>query len=86
MEKANITLRPSKQEIELAHKLAAQEDTSITQLFSSFILARSGQSLRKQIPIGPMTRSVTAILKVPEGWEYKRGVEACLEEKTKLNK
>ena len=81
MDSAKLTLRPSKLVIELAHRIAAEEQTSITQMFSAFILARSSQTIRKRIPIGPLTRSVTGILKVPEDWDYKNEMEEMLDEK-----
>jgi hypothetical protein len=31
--------------------------------------------------IGPLTRSVTGILKVPDNWDYKKEMEDILEEK-----
>ena len=81
MDSAKLTLRPSKLVIELAHRIAAEEQTSITQMFSAFILARSSQTIRKRIPIGPLTRSVTGILRVPEDWNYKNDMEEMLDEK-----
>ncbi len=81
MDSAKLTLRPSKQVIELAHRIAAEEQTSITQMFTAFILARGSQNMRKQIPIGPLTRSVSGILKVPDGWDYKNEIEDILDEK-----
>ena len=81
MDSAKLTLRPSKQVIELAHRIAAEEQTSITQMFTAFILARGSQNMRKQIPIGPLTRSVSGILKVPDGWDYKSEIEDILDEK-----
>ena len=81
METAELTLRPSKRIVELAHRLAEEENTSITQMFSAFILARHNQKVQDKIPIGPLTRSVTGILKVPDNWDYKKEMEDILEEK-----
>ena len=81
METAKLTLRPTKQIVELAHKMAKENDTSITQMFSAFILARHRQSQQKEIPIGPLTRSVTGLLKVPADWDYKKEMEDILQEK-----
>ena len=58
METAKLTLRPTKQIIELARKIAEEDNTSITQMFSAFILARHNHKLRRTIPIDPLTRSV----------------------------
>ncbi len=81
METTKLTLRPTKQIVELAHKMAEEDNTSITQMFSSFILARHRQSQQKEIPIGPLTRSVTGILKAPADWDYKKEMEDILLEK-----
>ena len=85
METAKLTLRPSRQIIELARKMAEEDNTSITQLFSAFILARNNQRPKKTIPIGPLTRSVTGILKIPDDWNYKKEMEGILEEKYGLD-
>ena len=81
METTKLTLRPSKRIVELAHRLAEEENTSITQMFSAFILARHNQKIQDKIPVGPLTRSVTGILKVPDNWDYKKEMESVLEEK-----
>ncbi len=82
METAKLTLRPSKEIVELAHKLAAEDNTSITQMFSAFILLRNQQKTHGgKIPIGPLTRSVTGILKLPEDWDYRKEIEDILDEK-----
>ena len=36
---------------------------------------------KKTIPIGPLTRSATGLLKVPENWNYKKDMEEILEDK-----
>lgn len=81
METAKLTLRPTRQIIELAHQLAAEDNTSITQMFSAFILARHRQKKQRHIPIGPLTQSVIGILKVPNNWNYKKEMEEILEAK-----
>ena len=82
MERARLTLRPSRQIVELAHRLAEKENTSITQLFSSFVLAtHQRRHLGKVSPVGPITQSVTGILKFPEGWDYRREMGENLDEK-----
>ncbi len=54
-------------------------------MFSEFILARHNQKIQDKIPIGPLTRSVTGIMKVPNDWDYKKEMEDILEEKYGLN-
>ena len=38
METAKLTLRPTREVIALAHQIAAEANTSVTQMFSSYIL------------------------------------------------
>ena len=82
METAKLTLRPTKTVIELAHKMADEDNTSITQMFSAFILARQQRKKDgKSIPVGPLTRSVLGSLQVPKDWDYKKEMEDILDEK-----
>ncbi len=80
METAKLTLRPTKHIVALAHKLAKDDHTSITQMFSAFILARSQKSERHS-SLAPLTRSVTGILKLPNDWNYKQEIADILEDK-----
>jgi len=82
METSKLTLRPSKEVIELARQMALEEKTSITKLFSSFVLSRSKlRRFPKKIPLGPLTQEVTGILKMPADWDYKKEMEELLDEK-----
>ena len=82
METAKLTLRPTKSVVELAHKMAAEDNTSITQMFSAFILARHQRKKSgKTVPVGPLTRSVLGSLRVPKDWDYKKEMEDILDEK-----
>ena len=82
METTKLTLRPTKTVADLAHQMAAEDNISITQLFSAFILTRRKlQTNHEKIPIGPLTRSVTGILNLPDDWDYKKEMEGILDEK-----
>lgn len=82
METTKLTLRPTKTIAELAHQMAEEDNITITQMFSAFILARSKkQTPRDRIPIGPLTRSVTGILNLPDNWDYKKDMEEILDAK-----
>ena len=82
METAKLTLRPKKSVVELAHKMAKEDNISITQMFSAFILARHQRKKEgKTIPVGPLTRSVLGSLRVPKDWNYKKEMEDILDEK-----
>ncbi len=87
METSKLTLRPSKDVIELARQMAKEEHTSITKMFSSFILSRrKARTNGKSIPVGPLTREITGILKVPADWDYTKDMEGILEEKYGVRK
>ena len=80
MANAKLTLRPTKEIIELAHRLAEEDNTSITQMFSAYILSRNRQKYKKvNFAIGPLTRSVTGIVKVPDDWDYKKEMESIFD-------
>ena len=82
METAKLTLRPTKEVIDLAREMAKEDNTSITQMFSSFILSRNRQkNKQKEIPAGPLTESLIGIVKVPADWDYKAEMEDILGEK-----
>ena len=82
METAKLTLRPTKEVIDLAREMAKEDNTSITQMFSSFILSRNRQKNKhKEIPAGPLTESLIGIVKVPEDWDYKKEMEDIFSEK-----
>ena len=64
METAKLTLRPTKEVIDLAREMAKEDNTSITQMFSSFILSRSKRKKKEaEIPVGPLTQSLTGIVR-----------------------
>ena len=82
METTKIILHPSKTIANLARLMASEEHISITQMFAAFILARIQMKYNKKtIPIGPLTRSATGLLKVPENWDYKKEMEEILEDR-----
>ena len=82
METAKLTLRPTKEVIELAREMAKEDNTSITQMFSSLILSRSKRKKKEaDIPAGPLTESLTGIVKLPADWDYKKEMEDIFSEK-----
>ena len=82
METTKLTLRPTKQIAKLAHKIAKEDNTSITQMFSNFILALQARKEKiDKVPMGPLTREATGMLKLPQDWDYKKEMEDVLEVK-----
>lgn len=80
METTKLTLRLSKEVVALAHQIAREEKTSITQIFTSLILARRHlHSARKKLSLGPQTCAATGLLQMPAEWDYKKEMETALE-------
>ena len=85
METTKLTLRPSKEVALLARQMATEDNISITQLFTVLIMSRKRlQEKHDNIPIGPLTRSVTGILNLPDNWDYKKDLEDILDEKHEI--
>jgi len=61
-----LTLNADSKTVSLAKKLAQVNQTSVSDMFCRFI---NGLAVNKQtdIKIGPLTRKMTGIIKLPEG-------------------
>ena len=77
---AKLTLSVDEAVVEKAKQLAEANHTSVSAMFSRFVLALSApQSGRPKI--GPLTRTLTGILDLPPGKDYKElPAEALAEE------
>jgi hypothetical protein len=60
-----LTLSADAEVVEMAKKLASQQGTSVSALFSQFILSLGDKPTGKKI--GPITRQMTGIAKGPKG-------------------
>ena len=64
MESTKLTLRPPADIVQAAHLLAKEENTSITQLFTSFIMSRRMEKQKKDafIPTSPMLAELLELI------------------------
>jgi hypothetical protein len=88
MPKAKLTLTAAPEVISLAEEQAKSENTSISAMFTNFVLAKS--RLKAQRPagqkIGPLTKSLTGIVKLPDDFDEKEFMGQVLDEKYGLGK
>ncbi len=64
MESTKLTLRPPADIVQAAHLLAKEENTSITQLFTSFIMSRRMEKQKQDafIPTSPMLAELLELI------------------------
>jgi len=75
-----LTLSVDQEVIEQARTLASRNRTSISAMFERLIrlMARGSKASRN---VGPITRKLTGVIKVPRGKTYRQLVEDALIEK-----
>jgi len=80
-----LTLTATPEIIALAEEQARNEGTSISSMFASFIMAKSRRNRKHERPrdrkIGPITQSLTGIVKLPEDFDEKDFMSQVFEEK-----
>jgi len=88
MPMAKLTLTAPPEVISMAEEQAKRENTSISAMFANFILAKSRlkTSRRTRTKIGPLTKSLTGIVKLPDDFDEKEFMGQVLEEKYGLDK
>ena len=88
MPMAKLTLTAPPEVISMAEEQAKSENTSISAMFANFILAKSRlkTSRRARTKIGPLTKSLTGIVKLPDDFDEKEFMGQVLEEKYGLDK
>ena len=74
--------------IALAEEQAKLENTSISAMFSNFIMAKTRLSARRHSrqKVGPLTKSLTGVVKPPEGFDEKEFMSDVFTEKYGLGK
>lgn len=77
---SKLTLSADKEVIERAKKLAAENGTSVSAMFSRLILMMTGMR-RPQEPTGPLTRMATGLVHLPVDSSDQRLLEDALSEK-----
>lgn len=83
-----LTLTASPEVVSLAKELAKRENTSVSAMFANFIMAqtRMKSKTHKITQIGPLTKSLSGIIKLPDDFDEKQFVENALADKFGLFK
>ena len=88
MAMSKLTLTAPPEIISLAKEIAKIENTSISVMFADFIVAKTKQSrshYSKQ-NVGPLTKSLTGIVKLPKDFDEKEFISEVFIEKYNLGK
>ena len=74
MAMSKLTLTAPPEIISLAEEQARLENTSISAMFSNFIMAKTKMSAshHSRQKVGPLTKSLTGIVRLPDGFDYFR--------------
>ena len=87
MAMSKLTLTAPPEIISLAEEQAKLENTSISAMFSNFIMAKTKLSRRNfRQKVGPLTKSLTGIVKLPEDFDEKDFMSDIFTEKYGLGK
>ena len=87
MAMSKLTLTAPPEIISLAEEQAKLENTSISAMFSNFIMAKTKLSRRNlRQKVGPLTKSLTGIVKLPEDFDEKELMSDVFTEKYGLGK
>lgn len=77
-----LTLSMDEKDIRLARRLAKEQGTSVSGMFTSILrlmAAKNGNGKKDELP--PITRSLTGIIKIPEGKTDRELIEEAILEK-----
>jgi len=88
MTMSKLTLTVPLEIIALAEEQAKSEKTSISAMFVNFIMAKNKMSDHSHLHsvIGPLTQSLTGIIKLPDDFEEKEFLSQIFTEKYDLEK
>ena len=88
MAMSKLTLTAPAEIISLAEEQAKIENTSISAMFANFIMAKTKLSARRRPrqKVGPLTKSLTGIVKLPEDFDEKEFMSNVFTEKYGLGK
>lgn len=83
MPMVKLTLTAPPEVVSMAEEQAKSENTSISAMFVNFVLAKARLKTQRhsRIKIGPLTKSVTGIVKLPDDFDEKEFMGLALEEK-----
>lgn len=73
MPMSKLTLTAPREVIKLAEEQAKRENTSISAMFASYVLAKSRLQSREQKPskIGSLTQSLSGLVTLPDDFDEK---------------
>ena len=88
MAMAKLTLTAPPEIISLAEEQARLENSSISAMFVNFIMAKTRLAARRRSrqKVGPLTKSLTGIVKLPEDFDEKEFMSEVFTEKYGLGK
>ena len=88
MAMSKLTLTAPPEIITLAEEQAKLENTSISAMFANFIMAKNKLSARHRArrKVGPLTKSLTGVVKLPENFDEKEFMSDVFVEKYGLGK
>ena len=88
MAMSKLTLTAPAEVIALAEDQAKQENTSISAMFVNFIIAKKQMASQRPVhqKIGPLTQSLTGIVKLPDDFDEKEFMGDLFTEKYNLKK
>ncbi len=88
MPMSKLTLTAPPEIISLAEEQAKLENTSISAMFANFIMAKTKLSARRCSceKVGPLLKSLTGIVKLPETFDEKGFMSDVFTEKYGLDK
>lgn len=77
-----MTLTVTEEVRDKAKKVAARQGTSVSSMFTRFVRAMDQPERdRRRIPIGPLTRRLSGIVKLPEGKTWEDVLDEAIMEK-----
>jgi len=88
MATSKLTLTAPPEIITLAEEQARRENTSISAMFANFIMAKNQLSSRRRArrKVGPLTKSLTGVVKLPKDFDEKAFMSDVFAEKYGLGK
>ena len=88
MAMSKLTLTAPPEIISLAEEQAKRENTSISAMFVNFIMAktRSGARRGPRAKVGPLTKALTGVVKLPENFDEKEFMRDVFAEKYGLGR
>jgi hypothetical protein len=75
-----LTLSVDEDVVESAKRIAEANKTSVSAMFSQFVRSMATRKDRRA-KVGPLTRKLSGVLKLPPGKDYRELVTDALEEK-----